>query len=57
MLQVLDIFAVAAPSESIANMFFEMLFDMIDEQLTFPLKRMGLLTLFNSLCQNIMFYI
>jgi len=49
MRQVLDDFAVAALSESIANTFFEMLFDMIDEQLTFPLKHMGLLTLFNRL--------
>ncbi len=40
-----DDFAVAAPSESIANI----LFDMIDDRLTFPLKRMGLVTLFNGL--------
>ena len=44
MRQVND-FAVAAPSESVANV----LFDMIDDQLTFPLKRMGLVTLFNGL--------
>ena len=43
-----DDFAVAAPSESIANM----LFDMIDDRLTFPLKRMGLVTLFNGLDIN-----
>ena len=40
-----DDFAVAAPSEATANV----LFDMIDEKLTFPLKRMGLVTMFNGL--------
>ena len=39
-----DDFAIAAPSERVANI----LFDMIDEELTFPLKRMGLVTLFNG---------
>jgi len=43
-----DDFAVAAPSESITNM----LFDMIDDRLTLPLKRMGLVTLFNGLNIN-----
>ena len=38
-----DDFAVAAPSERIANI----LFDMIDEEITFPVKRMGLAKLFN----------
>ena len=41
----IDDFAVAAPSESIANI----LFDMIDDQLTFPPKLMGLVTLFDGL--------
>ena len=41
----MDDFAVAAPSERIANI----LFDMIDEEITFPMKRMGLVTLFNGL--------
>ena len=40
-----DDFAIAAPSESIANIVF----DMIDDKLTFPLKRMGLVTLFNGM--------
>ncbi len=40
-----DDFAVAAPSKSIVNI----LFDMIDYRLTFLLKRMGLVTLFNGL--------
>ncbi|EJK69950.1 hypothetical protein THAOC_08742 [Thalassiosira oceanica] len=40
-----DDFAVATPSERIANI----LFDMIDDALTFPLKRMGLVSLFNGL--------
>ena len=40
-----DDFAVAAPSERIANI----LFDMIDDAITFPMKRMGLITLFNGL--------
>jgi hypothetical protein len=40
-----DDFAVAAPSETIANIVF----DMIDDKLTFAMKRMGLVTLFNGL--------
>ena len=40
-----DDFAVAVPSERIANI----LFDMIDDRITFPLKRMGLVTLFNGM--------
>ena len=40
-----DDFAVAAPSERIANI----LFDMIDERITFPLKRMGLVDMFNGM--------
>ena len=36
-----DDFAIAAPSESV--------FDMIDNKLKFPLKRMGLVTLFNGM--------
>ena len=40
-----DDFAVAAPTEHIANV----LFDMIDDAITFPMKRMGLVTLFNGL--------
>ena len=36
-----DDFAVAAPSQQITNI----LFDMIDDAITFPLKRMGLVTL------------
>ena len=45
-----DDFAVAAPSQRTANI----LFDMIDDALTFPLKRMGLVTLFNGVdvCQT-----
>ena len=39
-----DDFAVAVPSERIANI----LFDLIDDKLTFPLKRMGLVDLFNG---------
>ena len=38
-------FAVAVPSARIANL----LFDMIDEQITFPLKPMDLVTLFNGI--------
>ena len=38
-------FAAAVPSERIANI----LFDMIDDKLTFPLKRMGLIDLFNGI--------
>ncbi len=40
-----DDFAVAAPDERTANI----LFDMIDDRLTFPMKRMGLINLFNGL--------
>ncbi|EJK59937.1 hypothetical protein THAOC_19786 [Thalassiosira oceanica] len=40
-----DDFAVAVPSQRIANI----LFDMIDERITFPMKRMGLVTLFNGM--------
>ncbi|KAL7532841.1 hypothetical protein ACHAWF_004261 [Thalassiosira exigua] len=38
-------FEVAAPSERVANI----LFDKIDEQITFPLKCMGLVDMFNGL--------
>jgi hypothetical protein len=38
-------FAVAAPGERTANI----LFDMIDDRLTFPMKQMGLINLFNGL--------
>ncbi len=41
----MDDFAVAAPSEQIANHVF----DMLDDRLTFPMKRMGLISLFNEL--------
>ncbi len=44
MRQVND-FAVAAPTEQIANRVFNML----DDRLTFPMKHMGLITLFNGL--------
>ena len=44
-MQQVDDFAGAVPSARIANL----LFDMIDEQITFPLKRMGLVTLFNGI--------
>ena len=40
-----DDFAVAVPNERIGRI----LFDLIDEHLTFPLKRMGLIDLFNGL--------
>jgi hypothetical protein len=40
-----DDFAVAVPSEQIANHVF----DMLDNRLTFPMKRMGLISLFNGL--------
>ena len=40
-----DDFAVAAPSERVANI----LFDMIDDEITFPMKQMGLISLFNGL--------
>ena len=40
-----DDFAVAVPSERIANI----LFDLIDDELTIPLKRMGLVDMFNGL--------
>jgi hypothetical protein len=40
-----DNFAVAAPDERTANI----LFDMIDNRLTFPMKQMGLINLFNGL--------
>lgn len=45
LLRQVDDFAVAAKSESIANHVF----DLLDTHLTIPLKRLGLLTLFNSL--------
>ena len=44
-LRQVDDFAIAAPDEHTANI----LFDMIDEELTFPLKRMGLIDLFNGI--------
>ncbi len=40
-----DNFAVAAPDECTANI----LFDMIDDCLTFPMEQMGLTNLFNGL--------
>ena len=40
-----DDFAVAVPSARIGNL----LFDTIDGQITFPLKRTGLVTLFNGI--------
>ncbi len=40
-----DDFVVAAPSEQIANHVF----DMFNNRLTFPMKRMGLISLFNGL--------
>ena len=40
-----DDFAIAAPSESISNIVF----DMLDDKLTFLMKRMGLVTLFNGM--------
>jgi hypothetical protein len=44
MRQVND-FAAAVPTEQIANCVF----DMLDNRLTFPMKRMGLISLFNGL--------
>ncbi|KAL7552295.1 hypothetical protein ACHAWF_018275 [Thalassiosira exigua] len=44
-LRQVDDFAVAAPSERTANI----LFDLIDDRITFPLKRMGLIDMFNGL--------
>ncbi len=43
-LRQVDDFAIAAPNERIANMVL----DGIDEHLTFPIKRLGLLKLFNG---------
>ena len=40
-----DDFAVAATSERTANI----LFDFVDDELTFPLKRMGLIHMFNGM--------
>ena len=40
-----DDFEAAVPNEKIANI----LFDMIDDRITYPLKRMGLVTLFNGI--------
>ena len=40
-----DNFAVAAPLKRIADI----LFDMIDDRLTFPLKHMGIIKLFNGM--------
>jgi hypothetical protein len=40
-----DNFAVATPSPSIATQIF----DLIDDYLTIPLKRLGLITLFNGI--------
>ena len=45
LLRQVDDFAVAVPSEQAASHVF----DLIDEQLTIPLKRLGLVTLFNGL--------
>ena len=39
-----DDFAIAVPSQQTANV----LFDLIDDALTFPLKRMGIVDLFNG---------
>jgi hypothetical protein len=44
-LRQVDDFSVTASSESAANTVF----DLIDNQLTIPLKRLGLITLFNGL--------
>ncbi len=44
-LQQIDDFAIACADESIANH----LLDMLDDKLTIPLKRMGLLDLYNGL--------
>ena len=41
----MDDFEIATSSERIANI----LFDKIDDLLTFPLKRMGLVTMFNGI--------
>ena len=43
--QHVDDFELAVPSERTANIIF----DMIDDRLTFSLKRMGLVNLFNGL--------
>ena len=40
-----DDFAIAAPDQRTANV----LFDMIDDSLTYPLKRMGLIDMFNGM--------
>ena len=40
-----DDFAVAVPNEATANIVF----DMIDDRITFPLNRMGLITMFNGM--------
>ena len=45
LLRQVDDFAVATPSESLASRVF----DLIDEHLTIPLKRLGLISLFNGL--------
>ena len=45
LLRQVDDFAVAASSESVASHVF----DLIDDHLTIPLKRLGLITLFNGL--------
>jgi hypothetical protein len=45
LLRQVDDFSVATPSASTANHIF----DLIDDHLTIPLKRMGLVTLFNGL--------
>ncbi len=44
-MQQVDDFAVAAQTEQIANRVF----DMLDDRLTFPMKHMGLVSLFNGL--------
>jgi hypothetical protein len=44
LLRQVDDFCIAAPTQSIANHIF----DLIDEHLTIPLKRLGLVDLFNS---------
>ena len=45
LLRQVDDFAVAATSEKITSRVF----DLIDDHLTIPLKRLGLITLFNGL--------
>lgn len=45
LMRQVDDFAIAASSERTCNI----LFDMIDEQLTIPLKRLGLINMFNGL--------